>query len=67
MENKFKPAKIFFELYEEIKTPFISQHLAYLKAEKIFSNACQKAFGTPYRKFQNFETFLTMYYKYKNQ
>jgi hypothetical protein len=66
MEQKLKTNKIFFDLYEEIKDSSMSQELAYMHAECRFARMTQQAFGMPFRKFQNFETFLSAYYRSKS-
>ena len=52
-------------MYEETKDSSMSQEAAYLHTECRFANMTKQAFGAPYRKFQNFETFLSVYYRSK--
>ena len=67
MEQKLKTNKIFFDMYEDIKDSSMSQEAAYIHTEARFAEMTKQAFGQPFRKFQNFETFLSVYYRNKTQ
>jgi len=57
----FKANTVFFSIYESKLPHYQLRREAYEAAEKEFGERLETVFGMPFRKFKDYETFLSSY------